>query len=273
MNDRSVKILEIMTSNKKIKVNLLAELLDVSQVTLRRDLDKLEERGIICRVHGYATLDGADDTAKRMAFCHQVKRKIARAAAQTIEEGETLLIESGSCCAMLAEEVVLANKNVTIITNSIFIKNYISKLPGLKLILLSGFFQTESQTLVGPLTIKSAENVFTDKFFLGTNGFLPEQGFTGRDLLRAETAREIAKRANKVFILTESEKFFRRGAYNLMSLENITGVFTDDKIPKNADDTLNKNNVKLFKVPSLEEKIRWRKFPGGMPVLYTEKKG
>ena len=271
MKDRTVGILDIMTKNKKIKINTLAELMRISQVTLRKDLDSLESRGIICRIHGYATFDGADTTCKRMALNYSIKKKIAKAAVQAVDEGETIMIESGSCCALFAEETILANKNVTIITNSIFLKEYIGKLPGAKMIFLGGFYQPESQVLVGPLTLKSAENIFTDKFFLGTNGFVPNQGFTGCDYLRVETAQELAKRANKVFILTESEKFNYRGSYNLLGLDNITGIFTDDKIPIDAETSLKKHNVQLYKVSSMDEKLMWRKFPDHPPVLLNEK--
>jgi len=270
---RLVRVLEILSVNKQIKVTFLAELLNISQVTLRRDLAILEKRGIICRRHGYVSLDGADNTGKRLAFNYMIKKRIAKAAVQTIEEGETVMIESGSCCALLAEELAIAQKKATIITNSIFIKNYTFGLPGISLIFLAGFFQPESQVLVGPLTVKSAENIFTDKFFLGTDGFIPGQAFTCRDHLRAETVVGLSKRAKKVFLLTESDKFNCRGAYNLLGFDSITGIFTDDKIPKEAEDSLLKNNVKVNKVPHAEEKIRWQKFPGLPPVLYKEREG
>jgi len=269
--DRLVRIFDLLVSNKKIKITMLAELLDVSQVTLRRDLDILEERGIVCRTHGYASLDGADSTGKRLAYNHLIKRKIAKAAVQTIEDGESVMIESGSCCALFAEELVLAHKNATIITNSLFIKNYISKLSGINLIILGGIFQPESQVLVGPMTKHSAKSIFTNKYFLGTDGFIPAQGFTGRDQLRIDTAQELAKSANEVFILTESDKFLRHGAYSLLQFDSITGVFTDDKISKEAEAALLKNNVRLHKVPYAEEKIKWRQFPGQPPFLYKEK--
>ena len=268
---RTVRILEILASNNYIKVTLLAELLDVSNVTLRKDLDKLEKRGIIHRTHGYASLDGADDTGKRMAFCYSIKRKIAKAAAQTIEEGETVMLESGSCCALFAEELALACKNITIITNSTFITNYVRRLPNIKIILLGGFFQTESQMLIGPMVTKQAEIFFTDKFFLGTNGFIPGHGFTGGDHLRVETALELAKCAKKVFVLTEASKFHRCGAYSMIHFDKLTGVFTDDRIPKEAEAALLKNNVLVHKVPAVEEKIRWCKFPGFPPFLYKER--
>jgi DeoR/GlpR family transcriptional regulator of sugar metabolism len=269
--DRTVKILDLLASNKTIKLSMLAELLDVSQVTLRRDLDSLEKRGIIRRTHGYVSLDGADDTGKRMAFSHSIKRRIAKAAAQTVEEGETVMLESGSCCALFAEELALARKNVTIITNSAFIANFICRLPYIKIILLGGYFQPESQVLVGPMTINCAQMFFSDKFFLGTDGFIPGFGFTGGDHLRVETSLELAKRAKKVFILTEAAKFNSRGVYNLIGFDKIAGVFTDDSIPKEAEEALKKNNVLLYKVPAAEEKIKWRQYPGQPPFLFKDR--
>jgi DeoR/GlpR family transcriptional regulator of sugar metabolism len=271
MAHRTVRILDILASNKNIKVAVLAELLAVSQVTLRKDLDNLEKRGILHRAHGYVSLEGADDTGKRMAICYSIKLRIAKAAAQTIENGETVMIESGSCCALFAEELAFAQKNVTIITNSAFVANHVYKSPGVKIILLGGYYQPESQVLVGPMTKKYAETIFLDKFFLGADGFILSQGFTGKDYYRVDTALGLAECAKKVFILTEADKFNRYGAYSLIQFDKLTGVFTDDKIPKEAETALIKNNVQLFKVPAIEEKIKWRQFPGQPPILYTEK--
>jgi DeoR/GlpR family transcriptional regulator of sugar metabolism len=269
--DRTVKILDILASNNTIKLSLLAELLDVSQVTLRKDLDILERRRILCRTHGFVSLDGADDTGKRIAFSHSIKRRIVSAAAQTVEEGETVMLESGSCCALFAEELALAKKNVTIITNSAFVANYVYRLPYIKIVLLGGYFQPESQVLVGPITQKCADFFNPDKFFLGTDGFILDYGFTGRDHLRVETSLELAKRANKVFILTEAAKFRRRGVYNMIGFDKIAGVFTDDSIPKEAEAALQKNNLMIHKVSSVEEKVIWRHYPGQPPFTYIEK--
>jgi len=270
--DRTVRILDLLSTNKTIKLSLFAELLDVSQVTLRRDLDNLERRGIICRTHGYVSLNSEDNTGRRLAFNHLIKRKIASAAAQIVEEGETIIIDSGSCCALFAEELALARKNVTIITNSVFIANFVHRMPYIKIILLGGYLQPESQVLVGPMTINCAQMFFSDKFFLGTDGFIPDYGFTGRDYNRVITSLELVKCVNKVFILTEAAKFYQRGVFNLISFDKLSGVFTDDSIPKEAEAALQKNNIILHKVPAVEEKINWRNYPGQPPFLFKEKK-
>ena len=268
---RSINILDILSAHNTVKVSLLTEALNVSHVTLRKDLINLEKRGIIKRTHGYVSLDGADITSKRLAFNHLIKRKIARVAVKIIEEGETIMLESGSCCALFAEELILARKNVTIITNSIFIANYVSNLSDIKIILLGGCFQPDSQVVIGPMTTSCAESIYSDKYFIGVDGFIPGQGFTGSDLLRVETVIGLAKRVNKVFVLTESAKFYRRGTCNLIHMDKLAGVFTDDSIPKEAETALINKKVMLHKVPISEEKIKWRQFPGHTPILYTEK--
>jgi len=244
-----MKILEILASQQRVKVTSLAELLDVSQVTVRKDLDNLEREGLIRRFHGYASLDGTDDIGKRMVYNYSIKRRIAKIAAETVEEGETIMLESGSCCAFLAEELAIAQKNNTIITNSVFIANFVRNKPYIKMILLGGYYQHDSQVMVGPMTVKCGEIFFSDKFFIGADGFMPTFGFTGRDHMRVQTAMELAEKAKEVYVLTEAAKFLHQGVLGLIRYEMLTGVYTDEGIPGDAEAALLKNDVLLHKVP------------------------
>ncbi|KFN88968.1 DeoR family transcriptional regulator [Tetragenococcus muriaticus PMC-11-5] len=102
---REEEIISIVSENKKLEVNELASLLNVSKVTIRKDLDKLETRGIVHRQHGYAVLNSQDDINYRLAINYDLKRKIAKEAAKLVKDGETVMIESGSTCTLLAEEL------------------------------------------------------------------------------------------------------------------------------------------------------------------------
>ncbi|MDR1318829.1 MAG: DeoR/GlpR family DNA-binding transcription regulator [Treponema sp.] len=249
MTNRHTKILEVLAKRQRVEVTDLAELLQVSQVTVRKDLDQLEERGMIRREHGYASLEGADDLGKRMVFHYDIKRRIAKAAATTVEDGETVMIESGSCCALLAEELAFSKKDITIITNSAFIANFIRRAPHVKILLLGGYYQPDSQVTVGPMTRKCGEIFFSDKFFVGADGFAPKFGFTGRDHLRAETVMDLAEYARDIIVLTEAEKFQRQGVLGLMQMDRISDVYTDEGIPLEAEKTLRSNQVAIHKVP------------------------
>ena len=160
MNKRQTKILELLTQNKKIEVTKLSELLGVSQVTIRKDLDALSESGMLIREHGYATLNKSDDMNIRLAYHYEQKQQVAKKAVESIQHGETIMIESGSCCALVALEIAKTKKDVTLITNSAFIADYIRKHTSIKIILLGGEYQHESQVMVGPMMRKCAEAFF-----------------------------------------------------------------------------------------------------------------
>jgi len=248
MTGRHTRILEILTTQKRIEVARLAGLVDVSQVTVRKDLDQLEAQGLIHREHGFAVISSMDDINNRLAYHYDIKRAIAAAAAGTVQNGETVMIESGSCCALLADALVRSKQDVTIITNSAFIAGYIRKAPGAKIVLLGGDYQTESQVMVGPITRKCAEEYFVDKLFIGTDGFTERSGFTGTNRMRAEAVRDMARQAAKVVILTEAEKFAQQGVVALMNTEQVDTVYTDDRIPEASEAYLREHGVQVFKV-------------------------
>ena len=157
------------------------------------------------------------------------------------------MIESGSCCALVALEIARSKKDVTLITNSEFIADYIRKIGSVKVILLGGEYQNESQVMVGPLTRKCVEAFFVDKLFIGTDGFTIETGFTGNDYMRSEAVKDMAKQASRVMIITDSDKFSQKGVVNLIEIEKVACVYTDDNIPSKIEDYLNKRNIKVIK--------------------------
>jgi DeoR/GlpR family transcriptional regulator of sugar metabolism len=185
-----------------------------------------------------------------MAYHYEVKRRIAKAAAELVEDEETVMIESGSCCALLAEELANTKRGITIVTNSAFIANHIRHTPYGKIILLGGEYQTDSQVMVGPVLRKYAEVFFSEKFFIGTDGFTEKYGFTGRDHLRAQAVRDMAEQAQQLIVLTESEKFFHQGIEGLVRTDDVSAVYTDTKIPSEVETFLMERDVLVHKVPS-----------------------
>ena len=247
MNKRQSQILDLLTQNKKLKVTELSEVLNVSQVTIRKDLSALEDSGIIVREHGYAKLNESDDINNRLAYHYDIKQKIAERAVESIEDGETVMIESGSCCALVALEIAKTKKDVTLITNSAFIADYIRKIGNVRIILLGGEYQEESQVMVGPITRKCAEGFFVDKLFVGTDGFTRETGFTGNDYMRSEAVKDMAKQASNVIIVTDSVKFQQKGVVSLLDTKKVSYVYTDSNIPEDAEEYLVENNIKVIK--------------------------
>ena len=245
---RLEKLISLVNEYKKIEVSKLAKLLGVSNVTIRKDLDILEERGIINRQHGFALINSTDNINFRLAQNHEVKQKIAQKAAETVSDGEIVMIESGSTCALLAEELATHRKDVTIITNSVFITSYIPKSSNAKVILIGGEYQRNSQANVGPLVKKVVEEFYVDKLFIGIDGFDMTRGYCSNDIARCDTAQTMASSSRHVIALTDSTKFTQKGTLPEFSTEQISAVFTDKQLDQTVKNLLLKQGVELHLV-------------------------
>lgn len=243
MTERQSKLIKLVNIYQKIEVSRLAELLDVSQVTIRKDLDHLEDEGLLTREHGYALIKNANDINTRLTINYDTKLKVATKAAEMVSDGETVMLESGSTCALLAEQLAKLKKDVTIITNSAYIAIRIRELPIRKVILLGGEYQKEYQGMVGPLVRKCAKEFFVDKFFVGTDGFIPEAGFTCDDLMRVETMKYMENSANRTIILADSSKFSQKGVVVQSTFAEIDTLCTDSGVSQEVVDILTRNNI------------------------------
>ena len=243
--ERLDEIVKLVSEFEKIDVNTLSDKLKVSKVTIRKDLDKLEMKGLLHREHGYAVLNSGDDLNVRLSFHYDTKRKIAQEAAKIVADNETIIIESGSTCALLAEEICRTKKNVKIITNSYFIADYVRKVDSCKIILLGGEFQNDSQVTVGPLLKEMIQFFHVEHAFVGTDGYDEELGFTGKDLMRSEVVQYMSEASDKMIVLTDSSKFDKRGTVKRFGLKQVSQVVTDQAIPTAAVQRLKAANIKL----------------------------
>ena len=228
--DRTNRILELLVKEKKLEVAEISGHLGVSQVTVRKDLDAMEAQGLITREHGFAVLSSTDDIKGRLAWHYEEKRKIACLAADLVKDGDTIMIESGSCCALLAKALTEIRKGVTIITNSAFIADYIRRESDFQIVLLGGIYQQDARVMVGPMVRQCAENFWVDRFFIGVDGWSARTGFTNQDQMRAQAVRDMARQADQVIVLTESDKFTRHGTVPLNLKDRVSTVITDRNI-------------------------------------------
>lgn len=248
VEQRQAEILEILNQSGKVEVTKLAAKCGVSLVTMRKDLSELEARGLLKREQGTAFLVEENDMRRRLAVNYAVKCKLARRAADLVADGETVMIESGSCCILLAEELCRSKKHVTVITNSIFMAEYIGKDKNISLVLLGGDYQADSQAVVGPVARMGAAMFHVHRLFAGTDGYLQGSGFTGDNHLRAELIRSMAENAEQVVMLTESFKFSKQGIVPLFQPQEVDYLVTDSFMPENAEKELELQGVRIMKV-------------------------
>lgn len=244
---RTNRILTILTEEETAEVSSLSARLDVSQVTIRKDLDALESAGLILREHGFARLSSSNDIAGRLAYHYEEKKMIAAKAAEYVRDGGCVMIENGSVCALLADVLAETKKDLTIFTNSAFIAAYIRKKASFPIILSGGIYQPDSQVMVGPLVRKCAENFLADILFIGVDGW-SDRGFTNQDQLRAEAVLSMAAQAERVIVLTESAKFSRRGAVPMPLDHRLNTVITDRNIPDDVREKLKSGNIETVTV-------------------------
>ena len=248
MSTRQLTLLESIVGAGRIAVAELAGIAHVSTVTIRKDLDDLEARGLIQRERGVAMLVSPDDPAGRLAYHYAEKVRIAAAAAATVNDGETVMIEAGSCCAILAEQISIQCTGITIVTNSAFIAQRLGAHPMVSTVLLGGEQQHDSRVLVGPMVELCARQFIVDRLFIGTDGFTPSLGFTARDYMRATAVRALASRAERVVVLTESEKLGRHGPVPLLDAHDVAALWTDSAAPDAQVDALTGAGVEVVTV-------------------------
>ncbi len=225
-------MLSLLHENNRMQVTELAELLGVSLVTVRKDLTKLEEKKLLLRYQGYVKLNTTTPVNRRMISNYAQKIRIAKKAAELVSDGDTVIIESGSCCILLADELKYSGKKVTILTNSTFMADFITPYQNIKIILMGGEYQPDSMAVVGPVTKACLEPFHARFFFSGTDGYRAGTAFTGDNPERAEILSLMSKHAEQTVVITESQKFLRQGTLTTFSLEETDIVITDDEINK-----------------------------------------
>lgn len=227
----------------RISVTDLAKTTGVSEVTIRQDLNLLEKRNYLRRAHGYAVVLESDDVETRMMNNYALKRTLAEFAATLVNDGETVFIENGSSNALLARTLA-ENKRITLITVSSYIAHLL-KDTDCEVILLGGIYQKKSESMVGPLTRQFIQQVHFNKAFIGIDGFLPETGFTGRDMMRADVVNAVLEKGSEAIILTDSSKFGATHPYTLGPISRFSRIITDDGLSETAHQQLRNSGLQV----------------------------
>ncbi len=245
LNERQNKILEILGRDNQTSVNELSAKLDVSSVTIRQDLNYLETEGLLRRVHGGAVLKDGDDLDNRLGKNYEKKLKIAKKLASMVSEGETILIESGSANVLFARELVKIKK-VTIMTTNVYIARQFRKNTEANIVILGGIYQHDSETLVGKITKTCIDQVNIHKAFIGIDGYTTADGFTLRDMFRAEISSHIIQKAKDVFVVSDSSKFGCTGLTNICQLEDIQHIATNEDLDLTFQEEFRKAGIDLI---------------------------
>jgi len=250
--ERRAKIVELLQKSGKVTVAELARILKVSQVTIRKDLDLLEQDGELLRTHGGAILPAHSKSEwnfiRKIHQMENEKRAIAAKAVTFIEDGDTVIVDSSSTNYYLALEIAKRDwKHLTVVTNNVFIAEKLME-GHVDVLVLGGVVRENSLSLVGPWAMRFLEEIHVDKAFLGTTGVSKEKGFMTPNLVEAEVKRQMVKSSNKVIIVTDWTKFKRQAFASFALIEEVDMVITDRGIDAICEEMLVEKGVRVEKV-------------------------
>jgi DeoR family transcriptional regulator, fructose operon transcriptional repressor len=226
--ERQTNILELIKTGQPVKVGILTERFGVSESTIRRDLQELEDAGCLHRTHGGAILGHSEyepSFQEKTTCCLVEKQEIAKAAVTLIEQGETILLDSGTTTLEIARQ--LRGKKVTIATNSMDIAQIFVDDKITEVILLGGSLRKPTHSLVGYLTNETLKNLHFDKVFLAANNVDLEQGVTTPNMIEAETKRHMLLSGQEVILVVDHTKFGQKSLCQICSLSEISLLLTD----------------------------------------------
>lgn len=236
-NQRREKILELIREDGHAKVLDLSRIFKVTEVTIRQDLERLEKEGSILREHGGAYLKDIDMNVRNFTLKNQdnmdEKINIAKKAIQFIEEGDTIILDSGSTTTEIAK-LINGYKNLTVITNALNIALILGAQPGINVIVTGGEFKAPTLSLTGQKAADFFHNIHVDKLFLATAGIALKSGLTYPGMSDICVKRAMIDSANEVYLVADSTKIGRNSFASLGALSLIHYLITDSKI-KNTD--------------------------------------
>ncbi len=251
IDERRQHILSLIQNHGRALVGELSRTLSISQITIRKDLDNLQSKGLIQRTHGGALRlqSGAlfDPSLQEKQKQHsKEKQRIAAAAVKMVQEGQCVMLDSGTTTTAVAHALKRFSQ-LTVITNAV---NIAADLAGtdFEVILIGGTLRKTSFSLVGPLAEGVLEEMHADILFLGVDGFDLEIGLTTPNLLESRVNRAMVKAAGQVVAVCDSTKFNRRSLSRIVPLSAIHCVITDNGLPERIAEALSSQNMEVILV-------------------------
>lgn len=248
---RRAKILEEIELKGQVFVRELSKMFDISEVTIRNDLAHLEKQNMLIRARGGAIkikfhLMGFDASiSEKQKEYQKEKQLIAREAIKLIEEGDTIVLDSGSTTTEIAKNLERFN-NLTIITNALNIASILSDYDRFNVFMPGGSLRKKSLSLVGVLADENFEKFYCDKLFLGADGFDTNHGLSTPNTEEGHLNQIMIKIAKKVIVVADSSKFERRRFAFIGPISDVDVVITDAGIKNEDKIRLEKSGVEVI---------------------------
>lgn len=238
---------QYVIAHETVSIDELCNVFGVSKNTIRRDLNELETRGHITKVYGGVTAisaAGAVPALIRSSLNSTDKALIGRLAADTITDGDTIFIDSGTTTLCLLRYLTM-KKKITIITHSLGAMTEASKFENLNIISLGGIYNPTTDSFVGLSTIEALSAMRINKAFMSATGVSLSAGATNTTFLESEIKRAVTQRAEQIYLMADSSKIGKEAIVTFCHLKDLTAFITDREPPQEYVTFFKKENVHL----------------------------
>jgi DeoR/GlpR family transcriptional regulator of sugar metabolism len=232
--ERRQSLLDLLQKQPGLRVPEIAKALDVSEGTVRNDLNALEEEGRLKRVHGGAVLKEQsqfqnNSFMRRYEQNVAAKLAIAREAALLVKDGDSILLDASSTVYYLAR-ALSERQGLRVVTNGFEVARELAENPSNNVILIGGVVNNDSSSVTGLLSERIIEDLRIEKAFLSCSGFSLERGMTEILLAEAQIKRKVIESSRALYALVDSSKFGKEDLTSFASPRKVTRLFTDDGI-------------------------------------------
>ena len=248
--ERQDIIYEMIQSKGAVTTNALLEHFQVSLETIRRDLQQMERSGLLTRVHGGAVASGGMKSFRRLTERNlennDEKRKLACKAAEFVQEGDIIGLDSGSTSIYLAEVLKERFSRLTVVTHSTDVFEVLRSHREFSVILCGGYYLKEENAFCGPLTLKMLEMLHVQKVFIAVTALSLEFGICDYHRELYAVQQKLMQCADSVFFIADSSKFEKRALLKLDDMRREYCYITDDQLSEELRRLYAENDIRLY---------------------------
>lgn len=251
-NPRQAQLLEAVRDHGNASIEALAERFGVTLQTVRRDVQRLADAGLLARFHGGARVPAS--TTENLAYRQRqelnadAKRRIARAVAKAVPDGCSLIINIGTTTEAIAREL-LQHKGLRVITNNLNVAAMLSGNPDCEVIVAGGMVRTRDRGIVGEATVDFIRQFKVDIGLIGISGIEADGTLRDFDFREVKVARAIVEHSREVWLAGDHSKFNRPAMVELGRLEQVDRLFTDLAPPPPFETLLAEAGVQCIVAP------------------------
>lgn len=246
--ERRAEILNLLQQTGSQRVELLANQFNVSAVTIRSDLNQLEQQGFITRSHGFAVLNSKLISELSIAdkdhHYPELKQRIGKLASTLLKDGERIILDSGTTTKAIVNHI--GNTALTVLTNGLDLAMALVPCPNVEVRMTGGVLRKNAMSFSGVMADNHLRQYRFDKLFLGVDGFDLDKGITTFNEQEAQLNRLMCEAVNQVIVVTDSSKFGQYSDYVICQTNQIDVLVTDDKLPKNYQHYLENAGVQVL---------------------------